>query len=293
MSHACSRRRAVSLLHLLLAVVLVAGLTGCGKDNPNEWTVNRWVDDADPCTSATARAIAASGRPWPNEKLDAKGRLAQFDMWIGSQLFELSAAVPLAASGFLPRAHPLRYMVVSGNAEEFLGVAVDRRHGTKESPGVPATLFGLLQCRTGDRRSAWIEQREITAPTRQQAVQLAVTRARAYDPQRLVRVEVHERADLRMTEVRTYTNPVEISLASYFPWDVELAQEVNGQRLVKAIVCRPHDTAARMSVADVCRAWIWLAPGAWIEFSVYQQMLPLMPAMHAKLLAVFEGSRRK
>jgi hypothetical protein len=282
-----------SLLLALLAALVALGLLGCGKqENPNDWPVSHWLNDPDPCVRETAAAIVASGKPWPNEVRDEKGKLIRFDFWIGDQFYELPGDTPLIRNGFAPHAHPLRYSSVSGHAETFLGVPRDKWLKFKH-PGVGGTLYGNVYCSNNLPPNEWIEARALHAPNRNEAIAMALERSRKADPRRVLRTDVNERSDIQMTEVRSYTNPPELAGASYFPMNRDVAQTINGRRVVKNIGCRPYDPEAKLHVGYLCHSWIYLGPGLWIEFEVYQQMLPIVPDLHDKFLATFEQSRKK
>lgn len=284
-----------------ITCLLVAGLAavvvlGCSKpENPNDWPVSHWLNDTDPCVSKTAAAIVASGRPWPNETLDDKHQLVRFDFWIGDQLYDMPAEVPIRYNGFSARAHPLKYSVVTGHAETFLGIPREKWLKFKH-PGVGGTLYGNVKCNSNDPASQWVEARWINAPTRDEAITIALNGARKAqqaEPRRILGVEVKDRIDVAMTEVRSNTNPPELAGASYFPMNRDVAQSINGRRVVKSIGCRAYDPGAPLDTAALCHSWIYLGPGLWVEFQVYQQMLPIVPELHDKLLATFEQSRRK
>jgi hypothetical protein len=76
--------------------------------------------------------------------------------------------------------------------------------------------------------------------------------------------------------------------------DESLTQTINGKKVFKRIQCHAtHDPDAPLDVVDTCGTWIYLGPGLWIDFSLHQQYMPLIPALHNKLLQTLEASRKQ
>jgi hypothetical protein len=276
-----------------LLVLVGALLGGCQKrENQNDWPVNHWLNDSDECVRATAVAIVKSGRPWPNEVYDRAGKLTRFDLWVGSQLYELPGDFPLDKYGSgLPKHHPLRYNLVFGNAEHYLNIPSKERLSTGESK-VPSSLYGRVECGSARPKEYWVESSWVSAATRDQAIAMTLARVRDADHKIIIKTEIKERIDLGMTEVRSYTNPPELARASYFPISKSVEQEINGKHVVKGIICYPYDPDAKVDPTRLCESWIYLGPGLWMEFGVYQQMLPIVPELHNKLLKALENSRK-
>jgi hypothetical protein len=156
----------IGLMHKGLwhvAAVTFLALAGCSGEKVDR-PVSDWARDPDPCVSRTAAAIAASGRPWPNEVVDDSHRLRQFDFWIGEQLYVLPGDTPLRADHFAPLQHPLRYSVITGSAAAFLGLA-------PPAGPVGATLYGQVNCDIRKPAEEWKEHREPAFSSREEAVQ--------------------------------------------------------------------------------------------------------------------------
>ncbi|MEO5671715.1 MAG: hypothetical protein ABIR26_13560 [Ramlibacter sp.] len=286
-----------NLAKCCMVVITILGLTaqhGCSRhEDPNDYPVSYWLNDPDPCVRKTAAAIVASGRPWPNETLNDKHQLMRFDFWIGDQLYDLPAEVPIRYNNFSPKAHPLKYSVVTGNADAFLGVSQKERHVGSRHPGVPATLFGDVRCNSGELPSKWKENWWPMSTTRHEAIKYF---AQAYESnrERVSRTEVNERTDIRMTEIKAFDRVTQgATSAMYFPTDRNLVQKVGDRSVIKPIHCHnAYDPGARVHLADLCHSWIYLGPGQWIEFQVHQQMLPIVPDIHDKLVSTFEKYRK-
>lgn len=292
LSHPVIQRSAWSAYSLIALGMLALGLLGCKSENPNDYTVSHWLKDPDPCVRKTAAAIVASGRPWPNETLDDKHRLVRFDFWVGDQLYDLPASVPIRYNNFSPRAHPLKYSVVTGNGEEFLGVPREHQK-TGAAGGVGATLSGNVYCRIDLPPSERIENAPYSSATRTEALrQYQRSLERLTD--RIAGTVISDRQDIRMTEFRSQAKATDRQSGGYFPLDRDIEQTIDGRRVVKVIRCsKAYDPDAPLDVAALCHSWIYLGPGLWIEFQVYPQMLPIVPDLHDKLLAIFEQSRKK
>ena len=290
----------VTLILAILACLLP--LSGCEKPvKPNDLPVSHWLNDPDPCISKTAAAIVASGRPWPNETWDEKHqKLIKFDFWIGDQLYELPGDTPLGFNGFGPHAHPFKYSSVSGDAESFLGIPKDKWGAGPSNPKIGSAITGNAYCNTKFPPNQWIEAKWTNVPTRNEAIALSLSRwreAQKENPERILRVEVNERSDIEMTEILSYTNLPRTSSAGYFPKKRDLVQIINGKRVVKGIGCSsPHDAITPQPSSQLpalCGTWIYLGPGLYFNFAIPQQMLPIFPDLHDKLLATFEQSRKK
>ncbi|MCG2593932.1 hypothetical protein LZ009_14210 [Ramlibacter sp. XY19] len=278
-----SRTPMLKCLRHVAAMTLFV-LAGC-SDKPSNLPVSHWRQDPDACISRTAAAIEASGRPWPNEVVDSSHRVRQFDFWIGEQLYVLPGETPLRADHFAPLHHPLRYWVVTGSASALLGVA-------PPAGPVGPTLFGQVNCDLSKPTAEWKERREPAFASRDEAVDYYREQMLAR-PDALSDVEVRRREDLKMIELRArdVRNPGE-SVGLYFPFDRELKQTIGAKTFYKPIRCRAaHEAQAPMKLYATCVLWISLAPGFWIEFEMYQQMLPYMAPVHDKLLATLVRAR--
>jgi hypothetical protein len=166
---------------------------------------------------------------------------------------------------------------------------------TFKHPGVGATLYGDLRCYSHLPKTQWVENRWTNAGSRQEL--LAVLDKRPFDRKWISSRERSERADIGMTEFKAIaispTSQRSIG-ASYVPVGRDIAQIINGQRVVKTIECSgTHDPDLPLGTADRCDIWIYLGPGLWVEFSVYQQSIAVLPELHDQMLNYFETHRRK
>jgi hypothetical protein len=280
---------------LLIAAALLPALAGC-KEPPNPLTtpLSYWLDHEDGCVRMTARAILDSGRPWPNERRDAGGNVVTFDLWVGNQLYELPAKPggPFVF-GIGAKYHPLKYGI-SGHAETVIGVPPERMMKFKH-PGVGSTLYGNVRCYAHLPREQWVESRWPNAASREALIEDITNRSR--DPKRVASVERREREDIGMTEIASIPiDPITKRFigASYVPINRDLVQVIEGKKVFKSIGCSgTHDRDLPLGTADRCDVWVYLGPGLWVEFSVYQQALALLPELHDQMVAMFEKHRIK
>ena len=120
-----SIKRSIALACALGLLLVI----GCGKaDNPNDYPVSHWLKDNEDCVRASARAILASGLPFPNfgtEEVPAAAsgaqperRIKTVDMWLGPTRFVIPAKVAASDGGY-PRTHPRRYQALHGSLPNF------------------------------------------------------------------------------------------------------------------------------------------------------------------------------
>jgi hypothetical protein len=276
------------------AIGLAVLLSGCGKaENPQAYPLTHWLKDEQGCVRETAQAIVDSGRPWPNEIRDEKGYLKRIDFWVGKQLYEIpfNPAGPFGVDG-LPKNYPLKYWI-TGHAESLIGVPRDQMLKFKH-PGVGSTLYGDVRCYSHLPQREWVENTHANAATREQLLEQLMSER--FVGQRALRRERAERTEIGMTELKqVMADPAEQPRAgaSYVPLGRDIAQVVNGQRLLKGISCaRAYDPDQPLSTAERCYVWVYLGPGLWVELSVYQQAMPVLPELHDQMVKMFETYRR-
>jgi len=181
---------------------------------------------------------------------------------------------------------------VLGNAEDYLRIPRERQLSFK-NPRLSGALFGYVRCSNNLPSSEWIENRQPRFSNRADAISYS-ERTYKSNRERVVHVEVNELIDIHMTEVKAHGRVNDETSGDYFPIGRDVSQTVDSKRVIKPVDCHnAYDPAEQVHLADLCHFWIYLGPGLWIEFQVYQQMLPIVPDLHAVLLATLEESRRK
>lgn len=282
-------------LTLFMGLAVCAVLAGCEKPvHPNDLPVSHWLNDQDACIRKTAQSIIQSGRPWPNEVIDKRPNqlgqypLIRYDVWVADQLYELPGKGQfLRRNGFDRRHSPWKYTSVSGNLEDVLGIPQQKFKDYK----VGGTLFGNLICQIDGPPSNWIENRADHAPTREALIQKIVAKIKAKPD--FVSVQVKERDDIKMAEINVTTTS-KTYVSGYVSRDMKQVL-YDGTTAHKAIGCREdgYDPDADLLMSGNCHAWLTLAPGIYMQFWVYQQYLPFLPALHDHMLHTLESSRRK
>lgn len=281
--HKTARRSVIAAFTILL----LTAMHGCRDySNLNNEPVSYWLNDADSCIRDTAKAIINSGRPFPNEIRDSHGKIERKDFWIGSQLYELPGWFPIEVSDFLPKSHPLRLKMVFGNADYILKRTPQKFADSR----VGGSLYGSVRCYSNSPKETWIVNTVPIASTRAGLLD-SITRKLQKDP-RVTSVERQVRSDIDMMEVRVSKDQASTG-AYYIPIKRNLTQRIDEEFVVKPIMCsRPYDPSAQMSSSELCTTWFYLGPGLWIEISVYQQELSILPDLHDKLMQTLIESRR-
>lgn len=269
---------------ILVAAWLVLSARPKPPDLKNE-PVSYWLNDPDPCVRDTAKAIVASGRPYPNEVRDEKGKLLQKDAWIGDQLFVLPGWFPLFNES-PAKAYPLAYTSVVSTAYDLLKTPQAQQRA-------PSTLYGNVRCYSGHPPAEWKENYYPDAQTRGELIDKLLKSLEQHNAGRPVKITRNERSDIRMTELLIDDREHLRRSADYIPWDKDLAQEIDGRRRLQAITCsKPYDPETEIGTADRCLVWFYVGPGRWLEFSLYQQNLPLVQPLFELLLTTLNASRR-
>ncbi len=276
----------------LLLILSALTLTACEKPiHPNDLPVSHWLKDEDACIRKTAESIIASGRPWPNEvreiREDKQDHLVQYDLWIANQLYVMPGEPSfLTRNGFDATHHPWKYTAVSGNLENVLGIPQQKFKDWK----VGGTLYGNIYCSWGEPTTRSVVARGYHATTRAGLIQ-KVTDELKTQPD-VLKVEVNERDDIKMAEINITTAQKSYT-STYVPLDMKQVLP-DGRIAYKLISCsQKYDPDADLSVGSSCRAWIALGSNnIEMDFMVYQQYLPFLPALHDHILNTFIASRK-
>jgi hypothetical protein len=270
-----------------LAVILALGACERREDVKNK-PLAAWLSDSDACVRQTAQSIMASGRPWPNEIRDQSGYLTRIDLWLANQLYVLPVEAGFAfAINEASRNAPIRYSFF-GNVENILDVPPERYLQFKH-PGVVSTLYGSIRCYNHEPKDKWVESTWPNASTRT-ALLAQITNAESLNPVQ------QDRQDIRMTEVRRSDSNASSQRPwfTYVPMDRDISQNVNGARILKTIECSVgYNIDGPLRTAELCTTWVYLGPGLWLELSVYQQAMSLLPDLHDYILNYFHSNREQ
>lgn len=280
------------------SAIMLFSISACNKESTSDdATLNRWANDPDPCTKITAKYIIQSNRPWPNEQwtMTPEGAvLTKNDMWIGSQLFELSNNGRfLWPTEFLPKQHPLSATGIAGSVESVLKIP----KLTFSDPNVGGTIYGQLICQIGQPREMWTENKEPQAKSSEALTKVIEAQLKAN--QKLKDTKISQLEGLHITEISAETQSGQ-RIYRYVPDNMK-QRVANGLATYKPIECteryghnttNKYDPSAKFDITSKCGTWVSIVPGAYIKFEVAQQYMPFIPALHDEMIKTLENSRR-
>jgi len=294
---------------VLVSMILLAGLSGCGKPaNPNDLPVSHWADPktigadgfgyADGCSVASAQAIVASGLPFPNygtkDELAADGksvnkRITTTDYWLGGVRYVFPAE--LASSSSYPLHNPNRYNALHGTLPHFypkgepapnkdgMGAMVDVRFVCSMEPKF-ATSKGYQSNEEGIQKVKAKYEKELRD-----------------DPTYPGTVTVGIRQDLGMTEVLLdrdkEANNRRFWEASYFPLNREL-KDIQGD--VTPIGCQTrNDPELQKRYGGrgwTCGSSMRISPNVYATIDIYVSHLDQMPSIYDQVQQVIINAKK-